>query len=75
MLKTAVAAFALLAFAGTAGVVDGVLRPALLWPHWPQWLIASLGCGPGRALAVGLGATGWILALVLWGQRRALMRS
>lgn len=55
----------LLAFSGSALLVDGLLRPVLAWPHWPGWLIASLGQGPGRPLAVGLGAMGWVLLLAL----------
>ena len=65
----------LVAFVGAAGLVDGVLQPALLWPHWPHWLPASLGIGPGRPMAVGLGAMGWLLLLALWSQWRPLMRS
>jgi len=64
----------LLAFASTAPLVDGLLRPALAWPQWPQWVLASLGQGPGRPLAVGLGAMGWVLLLALLSQRRGLMR-
>jgi len=55
----------LLAFSGSALLVDGVLRPALAWPHWPAWLITSLGEGPGRPLAVGLGVMGWLLLAAL----------
>ena len=55
----------LVAFAGTAVLVDRLLRPSLAWPHWPAWLIGSLGQGPGRPLAVGLGAMGWVL-LFAW---------
>ena len=64
----------LVAFAGSAALVDGVLRPALAWPHWPQWLIGSLGQGPGRPLAVGLGAMGWVLLLALLSQWRGWVR-
>ncbi|NDC15277.1 MAG: MFS transporter [Synechococcaceae bacterium WB9_2_170] len=65
----------LLAFAGSALLVDGLLRPALAWPHWPAWLIGSLGHGPGRSLAVGLGALGWLLLLALLSQSRSWMRA
>jgi len=67
----------LLAFAASAPLVDGLLRPALAWPQWPQWpqwLVASLGQGPGRPLAVGLGALGWVLLLAMVSQRRAWVR-
>jgi MFS family permease len=64
----------LVAFAGSTALVDGVLRPALAWPHWPQWLIGSLGQGPGRPLAVGLGAMGWVLLLALLSQWRGWVR-
>jgi hypothetical protein len=64
----------LVAFAASAALVDGVLRPALAWPHWPQWLIGSLGQGPGRPLAVGLGAMGWVLLLALLSQWRGWVR-
>ena len=65
----------LAAFAGAVGLVDGVLRPALAWPHWPGWLISSLGQGPGRPLAVGLGAMGWVLLLSWVSQCRGWMRT
>lgn len=65
----------LMAFAGSAALVDGVLRPALAWPHWPDWLISSLGQGPGRPLAVGLGALGWLLLLAVLSQERGRLRS
>lgn len=65
----------LVAFAISAVLVDGVLRPLLGWPHWPVWLISSLGTGPGRNLAVGLGAMGWVLLLVWLSQRKAWMRA
>ena len=64
----------LAAFAGAAALVDGLLRPALAWPFWPQWLTASLGTGPGRPLAVGLGAMGWLLLLALCSQRSSMAR-
>jgi MFS family permease len=64
----------LLAFAASAPLVDGLLRPALVWPHWPHWLVASLGQGPGRPLAVGLGAMGWVLLLALLSQWRGWFR-
>ena len=64
----------LLAFAASAPLVDGLLRPALAWPHWPHWLVASLGQGPGRPLAVGLGAMGWVLLLALLSQWRGWFR-
>ena len=51
----------LVAFSGSALLVDGLLRPALAWTFWPSWLIDSLGVGAGRPLAVGLGAMGWLL--------------
>ncbi len=62
----------LLAFALSGVLVDGLLRPALAWPHWPAWLPQALGSGGGRPMAVGLGAMGWLLLLALWSQRRAL---
>ncbi|MFM7311923.1 MAG: MFS transporter [Cyanobium sp.] len=55
----------LLAFSGSALLVDAILRPALAWPHWPTWLIDSLGRGAERPLAVGLGAMGWVLVFTL----------
>jgi len=42
-------------------LVDGVIRPALGWPFWPDWLVGGLGVGPGRPMAIGLGLGGWIL--------------
>jgi hypothetical protein len=31
---------------GLSGLlVDGLLRPALAWPHWPAWLFDALGSG------------------------------
>ena len=53
----------LAAFSGCALAVDRLLRPALAWPHWPGWLLQSLGSGPGRPMAVALGGLGWILLL------------
>ena len=64
----------LVAFAASAPLVDGLVRPALAWPQWPQWVVGSLGQGPGRPLAVALGAMGWVLLLALLSQRRGLMR-
>jgi len=64
----------LLAFAGSAPLVDGLLRPALAWPQWPHWLVVSVGQGPGRPLAVGLGAMGWVLLLALLSQWRGWFR-
>lgn len=65
----------LMAFAISAFIVDGVLRPLLAWPHWPAWLISSLGTGSGRNLAVGLGAMGWVLLLAWLSQRKTWMRA
>jgi MFS transporter, DHA3 family, macrolide efflux protein len=62
----------LAAVAGAAALVDGLLRPALTWSFWPPWLTESLGQGPGRPLAVGLGATGWFLLLSLLSQRGSM---
>ena len=58
----------LAAFTGSALVVDQLLRPALGWPHWPDWLAAALGTGPGRPMAVALGGLGWVLLLALVSQ-------
>jgi len=58
----------LAAFTGSALVVDRLLRPALAWPHWPGWLLAALGTGPGRPMAVALGGLGWVLLLALVSQ-------
>jgi hypothetical protein len=38
-------------------------------------LIASLGQGPGRPLAVGLGAMGWVLLLAMLSQWRGWVRA
>ena len=65
----------LLAFPFTALLVDAVLSPGLRWPHWPGWLVGSLGQGPGRSMAVGLGAMGWVLVLALLSQQRRWMRA
>ena len=65
----------LLAFAASPLLVDGLLRPALAWPHWPQWLTLSLGTGSGRPLAVALGAMGWVLLLAWLSQARRWMRA
>jgi len=64
----------LLAFAGVAMLVDVVLRSALAWPHWPRWLITALGQGPGRPLAVALGAMGWLLFLGCCSQWQRFLR-
>ena len=64
----------LIAFAFSAPLVDSLLRPALHWSFWPAWLVDSLGKGPGRPMAVGLGALGWILFLVLISQVKPLLR-
>ncbi len=58
----------LAAFIGSALVVDQLLRPALAWPHWPEWLPQALGTGPGRPMAVALGGLGWVLLLALVSQ-------
>jgi MFS family permease len=58
----------LAAFSGSALVVDTLLGPALAWPHWPNWLTDALGTGPGRPMAVALGALGWVLVLSLASQ-------
>jgi DHA3 family macrolide efflux protein-like MFS transporter len=65
----------LVAFAGSAVLVDRLLRPALGWPHWPAWLIGSLGQGPGRPLAVGLGAMGWVLFFAWFRVQRSWVRT
>jgi hypothetical protein len=65
----------LLAFLCSAVLADAVLAPLLAWEHWPAWLVASLGQGPGRPLAVSLGAMGWVLLLALLLQRRMRMRT
>ncbi len=62
----------LLAFALAAFAVDPLLQPALVWPGWPAWLPEALGQGPGRAMAVAMGAMGWVLMLSWLGQRRPL---
>jgi len=46
-----------------ATLVDLLIRPALRWP-WPSWLLETLGTGAGRPMALGLGATGWLLLLL-----------
>lgn len=60
----------LIAFALSAPLVDGFLGPALHWSFLPGWLTDSLGDGPGRPMAVGLGALGWVLILVLVSQMK-----
>ena len=65
----------LLAFLCSAVLADALLVPLLAWDHWPAWLVASLGQGPGRHLAVSLGAMGWVLLLALLLQRRIRMRT
>ena len=65
----------LLAFVCSAVLADAVLAPLLAWKHWPAWLVGSLGQGPGRPLAVSLGAMGWVLLLALLLQRRMRMRT
>jgi len=64
----------LLGFVGLAALVDGFLRPALGWSFWPQWLLTSLGQGPGRPMAMALGLAGWVLLLTLLRQAAALAR-
>jgi DHA3 family macrolide efflux protein-like MFS transporter len=53
----------LMGFGLFAALVDGVIRPALGWPFWPDWLLGGLGIGPGRPMAIGLGLGGWLLLL------------
>ena len=65
----------LLGFVGLAALVDGVIRPAMGWSFWPQWLLTSLGQGPGRPMAMALGLAGWLLLLTLLRQAAALARS
>jgi DHA3 family macrolide efflux protein-like MFS transporter len=65
----------LLAFLSSALLADAVLVPLLTWPGWPGWLVAGLGQGPGRSLAVSLGAMGWVLLLALLLHRRVRMRT
>jgi hypothetical protein len=65
----------LLGFVGLAALVDGVLRPALSWPHWPGWLEQGLGVGPGRPMALALGLAGWLLLLTGLRQSAALARA
>jgi hypothetical protein len=65
----------LLAFLCSAVLADAVLVPLLAWDHWPAWLVANLGQGAGRPLAVSLGAMGWVLLLALLLQRRIRMRT
>ena len=65
----------LLGFVGLAVLVDGFIRPALTWPLWPRWLLAGLGVGPGRPMAMALGLAGWLLLLTGLRQAAALSRS
>ena len=62
----------LLGLSGLALLADGLLRPALAWTFWPAWLLEGLGQGPGRPMAVALGAAGWVLLLTLLRQSGAL---
>lgn len=62
----------LLAFGLAAVAVDQWLRPALHWPGWPGWIPELLGLGPGRSMAVAMGAMGWVLMLTWLSQRRSL---
>lgn len=54
-------------------LVDQLIRPALRWP-WPAWLLEALGSGAGRPMAIGLGATGWVLLLLTVAAAPALKR-
>lgn len=64
----------LLGFVGLAALVDGLIRPALGWSIWPQWLLQSLGTGVGRPMAMALGLCGWLLLLAGIRQAAALIR-
>jgi MFS family permease len=64
----------LCAFVASGVLADRILRPALAWPSLPTWLLETLGEGPGRPMAVGLGAMGWLLIMALWSERRELGR-
>ena len=64
----------LLGFVGLAALVDALIRPALAWSIWPQWLLQSLGTGAGRPMAMALGLSGWLLLLAGIRQAAALIR-
>ena len=57
----------LCAFFGVPFLVDNGLRPALDWPLWPSWFLASLGTSQGRVMAIAIGGLGWVIvAGLLW---------
>ncbi len=53
----------LIAFISVSLAVDQLIQPALIWPGLPSWIKSSLGTEEGRAIAVALGAIGWVLFL------------
>ena len=56
------------AFFAVPLLVDNGLRPALDWPLWPSWLLASLGNSQGRVMAIAIGGLGWVIvAGLVWG--------
>ncbi len=62
----------LIAFITISLVVDQVIQPILTWQNFPYWLKLSLGTGDGRAIAVTLGAMGWVLLLSSINQKKNL---
>ncbi len=62
----------LIAFLCVSLAVDHLVQPTLQWPNLPLWLQSSLGIGEGRAIAVTLGAMGWILVIAIGSQFRNL---
>ena len=59
------------AFLAVPLIVDYALRPALGWPVWPSWLLASLGTSNGRVMAIAIGGLGWVIVAGLaWHSHR-----
>ncbi len=65
----------MMAFLTVSIAVDRLLKPALEWPDLPAWIQASLGVGEGRAIAVALGAIGWVMVIAIWSQVKNLRTS
>ncbi|WP_320675167.1 MFS transporter [Prochlorococcus sp. MIT 1341] len=62
----------LIAFITVSIGVDQLIQPVLLSANLPPWIKLSLGTGEGRAIAVALGAMGWVLFLSGISQKKNL---
>ncbi len=62
----------LIAFITVSIAVDQIVQPALSWQNLPSWIRSTLGFEEGRAIAVVLGAIGWVLFLSSLSQKKSL---